>query len=205
MTECFGSFRVPRDPTPIAVGVTIMAWRQPVLKRVTVVLVGMLVATDLPAATPSPYPNEVNGLRFYKRYLAPLHPLQSDTKRVVEVLGSDQGLDLEDWRIRVLYSCTEDVVSCSHGPRNDPLDTIVITPKHRVSLRRIKLPSMFSHAYGGVSEINVTCDIYSDDFGLEYWVLSDDFQSYRKGDLLMIRYGLSRAAKRGIPPRTEPK
>jgi hypothetical protein len=78
-------------------------------------------------------------------------------------------------------------------------------PKHRVSLRRIKLPSMFSHAYGGVSEMNVTCDIYSDDFGLEYWVLSDDFQSYRKGDLLMIRYGLSRAAKRGIPPRTEPK
>ena len=89
----------------------------------------------------------------------------------------------------VLYSCTEDFISCSHGPRNDPLDTIVITPKHRVSLRHLNFPMAFSHSQGGVSEINVTCDIYTDKFGLQYWVVSGHFPSRKKGDLLMIEYG----------------
>lgn len=87
-----------------------------------------------------------------------------------------------------------DFLTCSHGPRNDPLSIIEIRPKHRVSLRHLNFPAAFSHSYGSVSEINVTCDINTDDFGLEYWVLSRDFPSYRKGDLLMIRYGPSRAA-----------
>jgi len=176
-----------------------------VLKCVTVLLVGMLPATNLPAATPDPYPNEIKELRFYARYLAPLHPLESDTKQVVQVLGSNQGLDLKDWRIGVFYSCTEGFPACTHSPRNDSLDTIEIRPKHRVSLRRIKFPATFSHTYGSVSEINVTCDIYADDFGLEYWVVSSNVQSHRKGDLLMIRYGPSRDAEGRIPPRIEPR
>jgi len=167
-----------------------------VLKRAAVLLVGTLVASDLLAATPNPYPNEIKGLRLYARFLAPLQPLRSDAKQVVQVLGSDQGLDLKDWRIVALYSCPEDVHTCSSGRRNDPLDTIEITPKHRVSFRHIKVPAEFSHSYGGVSEINVSCDVYSDDFGLEYWVVSGDCKSYRKGDLLIIRYGAGRAAKR---------
>jgi hypothetical protein len=50
-------------------------------------------------------------------------------------------------------------------------------------------------SYGGVSEINVACDIHTDDFGLQNWVLSGDYPSYRKGDLPMIRYGPSRAVE----------
>jgi hypothetical protein len=132
---------------------------------------------------------------LYARYLAPLLPHQSDAKQVVQVLGSAQGLELKEWKVGVLYSCSEDLITCSHGPRNDPLDTIVIVPKHRVSLRHLKFPLAFSHSYGGVSEINVTCDIYSDKFGLQYWVVSGDFPSYKKGDLLWIKYGAAPDAR----------
>jgi hypothetical protein len=160
-----------------------------VLNRVAVLLVGMLVVTDLYAASHNLYPNEIKGLRFYARYLAPLRPHQSNSQQVVRVLGLDQKLDLKDWRIDVQYSCYADLLTCSHGPRNDPLDTIVITPKHKVSLRHFKFPLTFSHSYGSVSEINVTCDIYADQFGLQYWVVSGDFPSFKKGDLLKIEYG----------------
>jgi hypothetical protein len=102
---------------------------------------------------------------------------------------------LKDWRIVPLYSCAEDVVTCSHGARNDRLAFIEVTPLHRVSLRRFKFPSAFSRSSGGVSEINVTCDVYTDDFGLQYWIVSRDFPTYRKGDLLGIRYGAPRGAK----------
>ena len=159
------------------------------LSRVAIVLVGMLFTFGLNATTPNPYPNEIKGLKFYERYLAPLRPHQSEVKQVVQVLGSDKGLELKDWRIGVLYSCTEDFLTCSHGSRNDPLEEITITPKHRISLRHLKFPRVFSHSYGSVSEINVTCDIYADESGLQYWVISGDFPSYKKGDLLWIKYG----------------
>lgn len=149
----------------------------------------MLLAVDLNAATTNPYPNEIKGYSFYAQYLAPLRPHQSDAKQVVQVLGSDQGLELKNWTVSALYSYSEDFITCSHGPRNDPLDAIVIRPKHRVSLRRLKFPPAFSHSYGGVSEINVICDVYTDRFGLEYWVVSGDFPPYKKGDLLQIKYG----------------
>jgi hypothetical protein len=149
----------------------------------------IFIAADLCAATPNPYPNELKGMKFYERYLAPLRPGQSDTKQIIQVLGSDQGRDLKDWKIGVYFSCTEDFTTCSHGPRNDPLGFIEITPKRRVSLQHFIFSTAFSHSYGGVSEINVTCDVYTDNSGLEYWVLSGNFPSYRKGDLLMIRYG----------------
>ena len=165
-------------------------------KFVVCIFAGILIVSGIYAATPEPYPNEIKGLKFYARYLAPLRPGQSNTKQIIQVLGSDQGRDLKDWKIGVYFSCTEDFITCSHGPRNDPLGIIEITPKHRVSLRHFNFPAAFSHSYGGVSEINVTCDIYTDDSGLEYWVLSGNFPSYRKGDLLMIRYGPSRAGEK---------
>lgn len=172
---------------------TIAAGRQHMLNCATVILVGMLNAAGSAAAAPNPYPNEIAGLKFYARYLAPLRPGESDKKRVIEILGSDQGLDLTNWKALVLYSCADDVLACSHGPRNDPVGDIEFRPKHRVSLRHFKFPAVFSRSYGSLSEINVTCDIYSDAFGLEYWVASGDFPSYKEGDLLMIRYGPSRA------------
>jgi hypothetical protein len=158
-------------------------------KQITALIAGSLFLPTLLAQEVSPYPNELKGLKFYARYLAPLRPLQSDTKQIEQVLGSDQGLDLKDWRIRAYFSCSEDFLTCSHGPRNDPLGMIEITPKHRFSMRHVAFPSTFSVSYGSVSEINVACQIYSDAFGLEYWVVSKKRATYKRGDLLMISYG----------------
>jgi hypothetical protein len=163
--------------------------KRTVAKQITVLIVGILILPTLLAQEPNPYPNELKELMFYARYLAPLRPLQSDTKQIEQVLGSDQCLDLKDWRIRVYFSCSEDFLTCSHGPRNDPLGMIEITPKRRFSMRHIAFPSSFSVGYGTVSEINVLCQIYSDALGLEYWVVSKRQATYKRGDLLMIRYG----------------
>jgi hypothetical protein len=183
-----GNCRIGGDTAVTAIWARI-AHRRIALTKWLVLLAGLFLAIDLSAATANLYPNEIKGFGFYTRYLAPLRPHQSDAKQVVQVLGSDQRLELKNWKVGVLYSCSEDAITCSHGPRNDPLDAIVITPKHRVSLRHLKFPLAFSHSYGSVSEINVTCDVYTDKFGLQYWVVSSGFPSYKKGDLLRIEYG----------------
>jgi hypothetical protein len=153
-----------------------------------VLIAGMLLAFDSNAAAANPYPNEIAGFKFYERYLAPLSPHNSDEKQVIKVLGSDQGLELKDWKVGAFYSCPKELSDCPHGPLG-PLYSIEITPKHRVSLRRFKFPQEFSHSYGSVSEINITCDVYTDRFGLQYWVASGDFPSYKSGDLFRIEYG----------------
>jgi hypothetical protein len=160
-----------------------------VAKRIAILIVGILTLPTLLAQEANPYPNELNGLKFYAQYLAPLRPLQSDTKQVEMVLGSDQRLESKDWTIGAYFSCTEDFLTCSHGPRSDLLEIIEITPKHRHSMLHVSFPAPFSVSYGSVSEINVPCRIYSDAFGLEYWVVSKAQAQYKKGDLLMIRYG----------------
>lgn len=156
----------------------------------------LIIAAKLNAATPNPYPNEISGMEFYSHYLAPLLPGQSDWKQVVRVFGSDEGLDLKNWRVGVLYRCAVgDSVTCSHGPRNDILDTIEVTPKSRVSLKHFRFPAAFAHGFGGVSEVNVTCDVYTDQNGLQYWVISRNYRGYRKGDLLKIDYGLAQSTR----------
>lgn len=168
----------------------------------TAVLFGVLLAWNLAAACPEPYPNEIDGLRFYAPYLAPLRPGHSDTKEVVRVLGSDQGLDLNDWRIHVYFSCKGDVSTCTHEPYNRPLDSIKITPKRRIRFNSFRLPEGFSYSSGTVSEINIACNVYSDDSGLEYWVVARGHAGYRKGDVFMIRYGPSPGGKTGDTART---
>ena len=97
------------------------------------------------------------------------------------------------------------VSRCAEVVRQSTTDTIVVTPRNRVSLQRFKFPAVFSHSYGSVSEINVTCDVYVDDFGLEYWIASRDFPSHRKGDLLMIHYGSRRAQTKVEFSTNDPK
>jgi hypothetical protein len=167
------------------------------VKHFAILIIGTLLAFRLYGASPNPYPNEINGLKFYEQYLNPLTPHKSDAAQVVQALGSDQGRELKDWRISARYACAEDSPTCSHGSRNRLLDIIEVTPRNRVSLQRFKFPAVFSRISGSVSEINVTCDVYADDFGLEYWIASRDFPPLRKGDLLMIHYGSRRATDQG--------
>jgi hypothetical protein len=143
-------------------------------------------ASVLLAASPNPYPNELNGFMFYAKYMAPLLPYISDHETVVRIMGSGEGLQLSDWRIVPLYACPDPTTTCSDPKR---LASIDVSPKRRVSMLGAKFSPAFIHSYGGVSEINVTCDVYKDDFGLEYWIYSADFASGKKGDLLRIVYG----------------
>lgn len=157
-------------------------------KHLILLFAGVTFSLNAQTTPTVPFPNELNGLKFYRRYLSPLLPAHSDYKQSVEVLGPEGRLELKDWEISTLYSCSEDVVTCSHGPRNDPLFSITVRPKHRVNLAKVGFSSAFSRRYGTVSEINVLCSIYSDKLGMEYWLISKASGLYRVGDLLWIRY-----------------
>jgi hypothetical protein len=170
------------------------------LHRISVLLASLFIATALSATAATRYPNEIKGVKLYSRYLAPLVPGQSLHEQVAKVLNSDTDEQLQDWRITPLYACHEDFTTCSHGPRNDPLDFLEITPKHRVSLLYQKFPAAFQHSLGNMSEVNVVCDVYKDEFGLEYWVVANDNRSFTKGDLLRIVHGIGLVSN---PPKIE--
>ncbi len=61
----------------------------------------------------------------------------------------------------------------------------------------VKFPPSFTHCHASVSEINISFDVYSDRFGLEYWLHEKDSKLGKKGDLYRIIYGPSR---RPYPP-----
>ena len=46
------------------------------------------------------------------------------------------------------------------------------------SLLKAKFSSVFTHSVGSVSEMNVSCDTYSDKFGIPYWIVSEDSKGY---------------------------
>jgi hypothetical protein len=135
----------------------------------------------------NPYPNELPGFKFYAKHLSPLRPYDSDRALVVHVLGSDQGIELSRWRIRVLYVGEGNKVN-GHDITGR-LASLNIKPKQRVSMLRVKFPVKFTHSSGSVSEVNVSCDVYSDSFGLQYWLYAEDSVVGKKGDLMEIKYG----------------
>jgi hypothetical protein len=143
-----------------------------------------------------PYPNELKGFKFYESHLSPLRPYISDEAAVVQLLGSDQGKEIPGWTVAVYW--VGDYKSNTVNGRlwahdiTGRLASLELIPKRPVSMRRVRFPSAFSHSMGGVSEINVTCDVYTDDFGLEYWIYADDSKVARKGDLMRIVYGPSK-------------
>lgn len=136
------------------------------------------------------YPNELKALKLYDRYLTPLDPNSSTGADVTQAFGSYVWHTAGDWRITPLFACKENAISCSHGDGLvDRLYAIEVTPRHRLSLRGVRPPSAFRWSSGMVSEINVICDVYKDQNGLEYWILAKDQGRFKKGDLLQIIYG----------------
>lgn len=157
-------------------------------------------ATGKATPPPNPYPNELPHFRFYVKYLGPLRPYISDRKLAVHVLGSDQGIELSRWRISPSFVGLGNTVN-GHTWVKDVtgrLASIEIRPKERVSMLGVKFPAAFIHSLGGVSEINVSCDIYSDSFGLQYWLYAEDSAVGKKGDLLQIVYGPSERIERQV-------
>jgi len=168
------------------------------------ILIGLIATTR--GTTPSnPYPHELAHFRFYAKYLSPLKPFISDLDSVIRVLGSDTGRELAHWRIQPLFVGEGNTVD-GHPWAKDitgRLASIVVRPKKRVSMSNAKFPPQFTHTLGGVSGINVSCDVYNDQSGLQYWIYAEDSAVGKKGDLMEIRYGPDKHLEREIegPPK----
>jgi hypothetical protein len=177
------------------------------MKRLLPFLILVLLAIPVFAKakqTQNAYPNELPHFKFYVKHLAPLSPYVSDLALVVRVLGSGKGTELSDWQITPTYIGKPNTID-GHAWAQDitgRLASVEITPKRRVSMLGVKFPSAFSHSVGSVSEINVSCDVYSDGFGLQYWLYAEDSAVGKKGDLMRIVYGPSTQVERQIvgPP-----
>ena len=154
---------------------------------------------------PNPYPHELQHFKFYDAYLSPLRPYISELDSVISVLGSDQGRELPDWRIQPLFVAKGNTVNGRPWAMDitGRLAGIAIRPKKRVSMSNVKFPPQFTHAFGGMSEINVSCDVYRDESGLEYWILAADSDVGKKGDLITINYGPSKGLKQEIEGSSE--
>jgi hypothetical protein len=177
------------------------------MKRLLPCLILLLLAVPafaIAAENQKAYPNELPHFKFYVKHLAPLTPYVSDLALVVRVLGSDRGIEVGDWRITANFIGKSSSIN-GHAFAHDiagRLADVEISPKRRVSMLGVKFPRAFSHSRGGVSEIDVSCEIYSDSFGLQYWIYSEDSAVGKKGDLMRIVYGPSKQVEEQIegPP-----
>jgi hypothetical protein len=160
---------------------------QRILAFLVLLLPASLAVANAPKAS-NPYPNELPGYKLYAKYLNPLRPNVSDLDQVIRVLGSDQGHQIGRWWILPLFIGDE-----NHATGR--LASVEISPRRRVSMLGVKFPALFSHSLGSVSEVNVTCDVYGDSYGLEYWLYAEDSPAGKKGDLMKIEYGPGNSLK----------
>src|SRR5262249_43863124 len=135
------------------------------------------------------YPNELEGLRFYARYLAPLRPGISGQEAVRRVLGDAAPVKRGEWTIFTTYDMKSGPIS---NPLLGPLSEISMRPTRVVPIAMVKFPSTFTHCHSFLSEINIWFDVYSDTSGLEYWLCKEDAKCGKKGDLYQIIYGRRR-------------
>lgn len=135
------------------------------------------------------YPNELQGFKFYAKHLAPLLPGISDREAVRRVLGDTAAVKRGGWTINTTYRMTSGPVN---NPVLEPLHEIVLRPDGVIPMAAVKFSPKFAHCHTSVSEFNISFDVYSDTFGLEYWLHENDSQWGAKGDLFRIVYGSSR-------------
>ena len=148
----------------------------------------------------NPYPNELKGFKFYGRHLAPLRPFVSNRDSVLKVFGPEQEIKIDEWLLRPHYVGQGSTVA-GHPWAQDIvglLASITVKPNRRVTMLGVKFPAVFNHSLGGISEMNASCDVYTDSFGLQYWVVSEDSNVAKRGDLLQIVYGPSKRLEKKI-------
>jgi hypothetical protein len=159
----------------------------------------LLIVTILAGATPTshnPYPNELAGFKFYAKYLAPLRPGVSSKEAVRRVLGDSAPVQRSGWTIIPTYTMKSGPV---YNPVVGPLAEIIVRPDGVIPMGAVKFPPLFTHCHEGVTEIDIDFDVYSDRFGLEYWLYEEDSKWGKKADLYRIVYGPRR---RPYPPDT---
>jgi hypothetical protein len=79
-----------------------------------------------------------------------------------------------------------------YNPTLGALYQITIRPDAIIPMSAVKFSPSFDHCHVSVSEINISFDVYSDRFGLEYWLHEEDSKLGKKGDLYCIVYGSHR-------------
>jgi hypothetical protein len=177
-----------------------------VVRRVLPTLILLTLAAAIsPTAPPNPYPHELPHFKFYAEYLSPLRPYISQLDSVTRVLGSDEGRELSDWRIQPVFVGKGNTVNGRPWAKDitGRLASISIRPKQRVSMLNVKFPKEFTHTSGGISEVNVSCDVYRDGSGLAYWIYAEDSAVGKKGDLMTIEYGPGKRLKQEIEGSSE--
>ena len=142
------------------------------------------------------YPNELPRFRFYAKYFAPLRPGVSDRDAVRRVLGDTATVKRSGWSIYTTYMTTGGPV---YDPSLGPLAGIIMKPEAVIQMGAVEFPAAFDHCHAGVSELNITFDVYRDTFGLEYWLHEEDSKWGKKGDLFQVVYGPTR---RPYPPHS---
>ena len=164
------------------------------MRRLLITLILILALTATPfaarATKPSnPYPNELPGFKFYARYLSPLRPVESMRAQVLMILGSDR-VQVGQWWIAptFLVERTEPENKFS----SNRLASIRVTPRERVSMQPVKFPPAITRSHGEVSEGGCSCDVYSDNFGLQYWLDQGGYGDRNDGDVYQIIYGPAR-------------
>jgi hypothetical protein len=131
----------------------------------------------------------LQGFRFYGQYLAPLQPGISEEDSVRHVLGDTGAVKRNGWRIIPTYTMKSGPV---YNPTLGPLYRIILRPEGVIPMGAVKFSAAFTHCHQGLSEINIDFDVYSDRFGLEYWLHEEDSEWGNKGDLYWIVYGKRR-------------
>jgi hypothetical protein len=158
-----------------------------------------VLATSFAGAGDSPhsrYPNELQGFKFYSKYLASLQPGLSGRDAVRRVLGDTAAVKRNGWRIIPTYAMKSGPV---YNPTLGPLNQIILRPDGVIPMGAVKFSAAFRHCHDSLSEINIGFDVYRDKFGLEYWLHKEDSKWGKKGDLYWIVYGARRQPE---PPNT---
>jgi len=159
-------------------------------------LTSLTVLAGARSASHSPYPNELQGFNFYAKYLSPLRLGISGKEAVRLVLGDTAAVKRGGWTILTTYTMDSGPIS---NPTTGPLAEIIVRPDGVIPMGAVKFSRSFAHCHASMSEINLPFDVYSDRFGLEYWLYEEDSEFGKKGDLYQIVYGPSR---RPYPPNS---
>ena len=146
-------------------------------------------SADAQGKSENRYPNELQSFKFYRKYLAPLRPGVSDEEEVRRVLGDTAAEGRNGWTIITTYAMKSGPV---YNPTLGPLAEIIVRPDTVTPMGAVKFPPSFAHCHTSVSEINISFDVYSDRFGLEYWLHEEDSKWGKKGDLYRVVYGPSK-------------
>jgi hypothetical protein len=150
------------------------------------------------------YPHELPKFKMYKD--APWQKIRlfedsgEDVRRILGSSYLDYTWKGTDWHVVVFYIGEKN--SCNDKPWPASLKgkvfEITVFPKSRIDFSAITFPQTFKKSAVYASHASVGWDSYSDNYGLEYEVYSENSSDGKihKGDLRAITYGLSKKMRK---------